>query len=156
MVFNYDDYLLHLLILQGLSFFTSIAIIIGLINYYIRNYKKKDAAKRNLGYLLFAVLAIMLFIASIYNLQFGYYLVDEKETDIVTTCGTINYFEQAQYKPRFSFNDKYVIPYIVTIDQENYYIMTKGEFEVTDSVCIGYLPDSKIILEISLEGENYD
>lgn len=156
MVFNYDDYFLHLLILQGLSLFTSIAIILGLINYYVRNYNKKDATKRNLGFLVFAALAIMLLIASIYNLQFGYYLVNEKETDMVNTCGTINHFEEAKYKPRFSFNDQYVISHIVTIDQENYYVMTKGEFEVTDNVCIGYLPDSRIILEISLEGENHD
>ena len=58
------------------------------------------------------------------------------------------FYHPSSNSNRFHYNGNLVYPKYITIEDEEYFIMYTGVFEVGDVVEITYLPKSKIVLEI--------
>ena len=82
----------------------------------------------------------------------GIYLISETENDANTITGEIeNITELSRFvfpHLKTGFDSGRSIGVCVTIDEQKYTFVTKGDLEIGDTVTIKYLPKSRYILDI--------
>ena len=83
------------------------------------------------------------------SFKHGIYLFTEKESDALVNSGTITDITATYGNNKFNYENKHSThSSYVYIDDDKYYIMYIGDFNIGDEVEFEYLPKSKIILSI--------
>ena len=79
----------------------------------------------------------------------GIHLINEKENDKVEACGIITEIKDTHGIDKYMYDGHVTYASHVYINDERYYIMYIGDYEVGDEVTFEYLPKSKIIMSIN-------
>ena len=150
MYFEYDEYYREL---YKYPLFVIIVGILGVlwIMFYIVK-KIREDYRFEIKNLLFTV--PLIFILFFLYLQFYFLnLGINKDSDVNTVfvSGEIEYIRSELNSPKLQYEGEVVDPSIITINNQEYYIMTIGDFEVGDYVVIEFLPNSLVVMSI-----NYD
>jgi hypothetical protein len=148
MYFDIAEYRFFLTIIQIGWFAFGVLILIGALYTIYRNVFNPKTRKRAYGGMLFLIFTIMLFNATVYNLKYGLPLLNVYDSDIKSIEGEITNLEPAKQAPRFTYNGEYVSPYIVTINETEFYIMTIGTFKENDKVIISVYENTRVIIKI--------
>ncbi len=122
-----------------------IAVSLTIVYFMRPCYKRSFTSFVLFPWLVFVVNVIIL----MPTLRHTVHLLTERESDAVCLTGkvaSINEDYGSLHYPSFTEGEKYSKASIIIIDNEEYYIMSRGELKKGDVIIISYLPDSKIIL----------
>ncbi len=152
MNFDFDTYFLNLVIVPLIFAFFGLVVLLSNITKHYRNRPTQSDIKyswmtrrmiSSIGTFIFCI------ILSLWIGKFSLVLDNENKTE--TISGEILSIEEAEPRAKIKFEGEYTYQKHITINGEEYYIMTIGDFEIGDNVSIVYLPHSKIILSIQEE-----
>jgi len=147
MIFDYTEYHLRFIKLPLLNIVTaSFGLLFGLFILY-RVIRDKDLSR---WFFVFAPLVIVTSFLTLRD-QVPVFSVDtynDRDASPLIVSGEITKSDPSNDYIHFSYKGKSESSSIITIDGETYYIMYIGEFKVSDSVEIEYLPSSKLVLSI--------
>ena len=150
MDFHYSQYYKVLTIgsLFYIAFFM-LAILISTIK-FLTSYIKHSPDLNFGNYVCSQIVTIFIaLIIAFPSFKHGVYLFSEKENQAIADVGTITDITRTYGNNKYSYGDvKNVFASYVYIDDEKYYIMYIGDFNIGDEVEFEYLPKSKIILSI--------
>ena len=150
MQFNFSQYYKLLSVGSLLIFgFAMLYVIISAGSFFTNN-NITDAYKRFWQVLSSDVVIVVLALyITLPPFKHGIHLFTEKEQDAINDVGTITKITRTYGNNKYSYGDeKNVYASYVYIDDEKYYIMYIGDFNIGDEVEFEYLPKSKIILSI--------
>ena len=154
MSFEFDEYwnalvgrALVFVILGILAFAWGIIVyiyprIFPLKTHRIKLFRKNR--KLHLYWTIFSFLALSLMGVCLMNRN----LIFEKPSAVLEMIGVITSIDGAKSGWKWYYEGERVDPSYITINDERYYIMNIGGFEIGDQIIISYLPKSKIVLEI--------
>lgn len=154
MQFEYNEYQ-RALVNNPLLFFVmgAVILIFGIIVYKypslmwkFRLWQEPYESDRPI-YLFYTVLCFVFGTAMSLNFM-NVDLLLEDENNISVLHGNILEIEDTKQTFKLSYQGKRVNPNYIVIDDEEYFIMYIGDFDVGDTVEITYLPKSKVVLEI--------
>ena len=149
MKFDYEIYRSGLISQPGIFLVAGLLILVfAFLVYFKTNFVsrifRRDIYKNSaFAYLIPVLLAFAIFLP-----QMNFSLIFEQEDKVVEQIGEIESINPSSNSNRFHYNGNLVYPKYITIEDEEYFIMYTGVFEVGDVVEITYLPKSKIVLEI--------
>ena len=150
MYFEYDEYYRELYKYPLFGIIVGILGVLWIMFYIVK--KIREDYRFEIKNLLFTV--PLIFILFFLYLQFYFLnLGINKDSDVNTVfvSGEIEYIRSELNSPKLQYEGEVVDPSIITINNQEYYIMTIGDFEVGDYVVIEFLPNSLVVMSI-----NYD
>lgn len=149
MVFSYNEYFEKVFIIP------IIILLIIFIDILYLLYRFRTDEKYSIGKIeivLQVIGVVILAFVSVTQLRFGIVLDNEDSTRFIN--GEITDISDVRLPPKYYLNGDRVWPKLVEIDDEKYYIMAIGDFEMHDQVKIEYLNNSKIVISIIENGED--
>jgi len=148
MLFDYQDYYTKLNDEPLYTIIFATILILSLAHeIYVLIRKTKGNAKR-LSFLVTAsVMSIMLLFSGFNRLNLS--IRKDENLPSEEMMGTITAIDDVKFPPKFYYQGHVVWPKLITIAEEQYFIMTIGDYEAGDVVVIEYLPNSKVVVSIS-------
>ena len=150
MYFEYNNYFNGLfvepLIVIAISLFVIILCFIMLLVRF------KNEFKFNMKHIKY-IFIIVMFSYVLFNVvdDIDLNIVKDSDVSTISIYGDIESINNISSPPRLYYQERQVLPSIILINNQEYYIMTIGDFEVGDTVAIEYLPNSYVVMSI-----NYD
>jgi len=150
MHFEYDEYY------RELYKYPLFGIIVGILGFLWISYNIVKKVREDYRFKIKNIFFIvpLIFISFFLYLQFNFLnLGIKKDYDVNTVfvSGEIEYIRSELNSPKLQYEGEVVDPSVITINNQEYYIMTIGDFEVGDYVVIEFLPNSLVVMSI-----NYD
>ena len=148
MIFDFTEYYNRLFIEPLIwIIFTTLIIVPSIILSYPGIRKNKFCIKEGLLLLLSTLVFSAILIVNL--ISFNPHLFTDKNKETRSEIGVITDIKIPDFSAKHFYDGHIVWGSIITIDDEEYYIMTIGEFEVSDEVVIEYLPNSKVVMSIN-------
>ncbi len=152
MYFEYDEYY------RELYKYPLIIIIVGILAvlWILYNIVKKinEDFRFEIKNIFFII--PLIFISIFLYLQIIILNLGIREDSNVNTefmSGEIEYVKSVYYTTKLQYEGEVVDPSVVTINNQEYYIMTIGDFEVGDNVVIEFLPNSLVVMSINYDND---
>ena len=151
MTFEYSDYYAGLVGRPLLAVGIAILVLLGSLVLYILFDKitriiKLRFEKGKLVLIIFPCIVLLMLGFGTINYNF---LFDD-ESDLYKIEGMITDISEVGRSPKYTYDGMPVTPKYLTIDDQKYYVMYIGDFEIGDIVKLDYLPKSKTVLTIEL------
>ena len=142
MEFNFKNYVATMFIVN-LSFL--VVLFVVLVSQLIISVYLRSRSHNSIITIIFLLATIVIFLM-LSSFSRGARLVFEKNDKLQVEEGTIE--KIANTMDRYFYNGKNVLASYVYINNEKYYIMSREDLAVGDTVIIYYYPSSKVISKI--------
>jgi len=117
-------------------------------------YIKKAGNKYHMSVYQIVIALIILFtlvFTDIHHLNYKLVLDKNQSPEIIT--GEIDLINSVSIPPKFYYLGERVRPKKIEINNQEYYILTIGDFEVGDNVVIEFLPNSLVVMSINYDND---